>query len=263
MERMKLSAKELVLAASTLGAKTFYGLPDPFFGMDPLETAREVTELQLSLEKKGYARMGFDDSFALTAQARQLVAVCAGCERYLIASLLPPGQAETSIVFYQMGEETAELAIQGEMLFLAPIGREQIPNKLWEELTPPNASETLPISEGEVSHAALAKARQCTEYGATLAALVDGGCPESLAIPLTEGLQNKAGFCTLALIDLKGHTLEQLLFISGERGCLRLSPVVTESEDRWDLHAVEQGQIRRWIDRLCSAFAPPKGGVAR
>lgn len=100
MEEMTLSTKEFLLAAANLGAKNFFGISDPFYGMTVEEIQSECQNLQCSLEKKGYATVDFEGSFELTPEAASLISSCIKCRSYLLVQLGEAGKSTRQFLAY-------------------------------------------------------------------------------------------------------------------------------------------------------------------
>lgn len=76
-----MTPKELLVLASKLGAITFYGLQDPFRGMNRAEIKTSIPQLQQQAERRGLAVMGFEQDFTVAPEAAELITICTKCER--------------------------------------------------------------------------------------------------------------------------------------------------------------------------------------
>ena len=263
VEELTLTAKELLFAAAKLGAPVFYGLPDPFFGMDDEEIRRETLALPLALEHKGYASVGFDDAFVLRPEAEELVSVCALCDRYIMAELTSPGGSVKNLLFYLSGSKTAELLLNGEELTLLPFNVDGIARRIWAEMGLPEAeghpcagSFTLPYDK-----LATVKEMAAADPGKAAASLREDGCSDHLAKILLDGFTMRADYHSIRSVDLKNRKLDHLVCVHTDAGALRLTPAQDKTEETWELSSIGVGELKELLNALCRGEPAAKGGA--
>ena len=252
MEEMTLSTKECLLAAARLGASKFFGLPDPFYGMTVDEIRRESGELQLSLEKKGYAEVGFDDTFALKPEAASLVGTCANCQSYLMVQLLAPGEKERQLLIYAGEEGLVAADVRGHEVTLRRIGEEAVAGRVLSEIRPA-ASGSGAKSAARVRQADLAEAQSLAiDEPSKAAELLDSwDCPAEISALLIQGFRREAGRYVFFRTDLRERTLTEMIAVQGADGavCMRLEDM---DEDLWNAEFLPSGITAETLGELCA-----------
>ena len=258
MEVLELTARELLFAASRLGAQTFFGLPDPFFGMDEADIAGELVELQLSLEKKGYASMGFDDVFKLSSKAEELIAVCANCERYIVADLGSPDGVYKNLLFYALEDKAVAVYPKDGDLTLRTVEPSGVAGLIWEEMFWPEVKGATPAAAHRLSFACIVEAQNRAGNDPVSASnlLKEEGCPAQLAEILLCGLRRKAYFYSISMADLKGSRFEHLICV-----CTKANGVLLTASDAdcWDIRSIDGVQLRGLLAHLCDNVTPEGG----
>ena len=259
-----MTAKELVFAASHLGTQNFYGLPDPFYGMEDGEIVREVTQLQLSLTQKGIADMGFDDDFSITSKASELISVCADCSAYVTAEFESPGGKTEYLVFYYSDGKAAQVRASGDDLTLEMVAADAVAGLLWAELCPPNR-EDLPSDAPAVTPAVIsfdiltqAQNKSETDLSGAAALLCAEGCPEPFAQILIGGLTRTAGFCSIHSMNMQADTFDSMLFIRSNAGVICLLPFDAPEETFWEILPASGDKVRKRVSELCD-FSGSRG----
>lgn len=109
-DELILSPRELLFISVLLDATEFLGIPDAFFGMEEPEMQQELLSLQSSLEKKGYAEMDFDGSFALKDDVSDMVDVCANCDIFIVVDKNKAGKAQIRELYYVKSADIVKLS---------------------------------------------------------------------------------------------------------------------------------------------------------
>jgi hypothetical protein len=277
MHSLTLTAQELFYLAAHLGAQTLFGLPDPFFGMEEDEIARELVAIQLALTKKSYATMGFDDAFALKEGVSRLVEVCAHCDRYLTADFDFPDGRQTSLLYYGLGSQAAELLAEEDMLVLRWIDGGDIPRRVWTEMDwppeeapepPGDASGSPPWAKaqpfavaGDIAYADITRAHKLAEEDTESAAshLINAGCPEALARVLLNGFQKKSGYYAVCAADMDARTMEHGVYIAGASGAVAIRPLDEYEEEKWSFAPVDASAVQASLRGLCRGWGNSNG----
>lgn len=251
MNEMTISTRELLFAGAQLGATMFFGLPDPFYGMTQEEIRREIGQMQVSLEKKGYAQLGFDDAFALTPEAAALVEVCAKCQRYLLVQLTPPNEPAWQLLFYAGETGLVEAEVRGENVTLRRTAQSAVADRILVQL--PQAS-----GSGE-SAAAVVKQEELTQAQALSVDepekakdLLGGcGCPAEMAALLVQGFRRETGRYVLCRSDFQTRTLDEMILLQNDSGavCLTLADVY---ENQWKAEYLPAGAAEQTLHALCA-----------
>ena len=112
MKSLRLSARELAYLTGLLGADEFYGLEDPFFGLDRSEISAAVRKAQEDLDARGLLEMNFVGGASVSQAAADVVSVCARCDSYAVC-LLRTRKGDEKRVLYRLGGRFVTLARTG------------------------------------------------------------------------------------------------------------------------------------------------------
>jgi len=252
---LELTARELLYAASQLGAQTFFGLPDPFFGLDENEIKQELVEIQLSLSEKGYATVGFDDVFTLKPDASEIISVCAHCDRYITADFDYPDGRQERLLFYFLDDKVVELIPLDNSVTLRLIDLADVPGRIWEGMEWPVDGEEEPLPNdmaGSIPCVALTEAESLLESDlpGAIALLKNQGCSDRLAEVLLDGLQRKVGYFTVCFADMKARTLAYTICIHASAGSVLITQV-DDDDERWAFAPVDGEGVHRALSKLC------------
>lgn len=255
MEEMTLSTKECLLAAAKTGAKKFFGLPDAFLGMTAAEIRQEREELQLSMEKRGYAEVGFDNAFVLKPAAAELIGLCTGCDSYLLAQYIVPGNRKRQLVLYAGQDGFACARLCGDDVTLGRAEESVLPQMLLEEVRPTASGSAPPVS-ARVKQEDLARVQHLAMDDPASAAegLTGRGCPAQIAAVLVQGFRMEAGRFAFFRTDLQKRTLRQMIVLQSGDGAVCMT-LADEDEDLWDAQYLPDGVTAEVLEPLC----PRKG----
>jgi hypothetical protein len=251
---LNMSARELLFAASKLGAEVFFGLPDPFFGLDETDITQELIDLQLSLERKGYASMGFDDAFKLSPKAEKLVSTCVYCERYIVADFIPPGGEHKNLVFYFREEKAVAVSHEKDGLVLRTIEPSDTAGQLWQEMSWPKDIENAANSPAyRISYEGIARAQSIAGSDSAGAAklLLEEGCPELLAKVLVDGFRRDAHFYSISVSDLKMKKFEYIACVCTKSEGVVLASLNDGDDDSWGVRITSDSQLKTLLEQLC------------
>lgn len=224
MEEMTLSTKECMLAAARLGARNFFGIPDPFFGMTADEVRQEAATLQLSLEKRGYAEAGFDDAFVLKPDVDALIRLCTGCNSYLLAQMLIPGEKEHCLVLYAGESGYACARVRGDTVVLSRMEEADMAGILLPEIRPV-AEGTQETGSITVKQSTLAEVQSMAIDAPeeAIAQLTAQAYPPTVAALLVQGFRNESGCFAFFLADLQKRTLTQMIALQSVDGAVSMT----------------------------------------
>lgn len=252
MDSIVLSPKELLVLASKMGAKSFYGIQDPFRGMTRNEIRTELPGIQLQLEKKGLATLGFDDSFTLTPLCEEIIPTCALCDQYIAVDSIAFGNVQPKTLLYfrngmsvalhksEPGLELRKVSSDEATTFLMSLGFSNCANI---------AEET---SCFKFSQSLLMKARDM-EFQEALNAFEKNGCPPPISEVLVLGLHQKCEYCSLIAVDLKKHDFKNLICIITQDRSLRLA--LGEEDDIWQATWVSKDTIHHEIESVIKGYS--------
>lgn len=252
MEEMTLSTKEFLLAAASLGAKNFFGISDPFYGMTAEEIQSECQNLQCSLEKKGYATVDFEGSFELMPEAASLISSCIKCRSYLLVQLGEVGKVTHQFLAYASESGLVGADVQGQDISLRRMDKESVVPSVLEKIQPP-ASGSGERSRAVVKQADLAQVQSLAvdEPEKAVEQLLDKGCPRELASVLVQGFRKEAGRYLLFRTDVCARALTEMVVIQSAAGavCMTLEDL---DEDLWQAEFLPGGITEEALKDLCT-----------
>lgn len=265
-----MSAKELLFAAAQLGAGSFYGFPDPFFGMPPAQVYAEIPALQAALERRGLASMGFDGVFSLAPAAAALIAPCVGCRRYLMVRRTGAEGGQQTALLYLDGERAVEADCRGEEVALRAVDADAagwLAGRLEAAALCAGtgaagtgqaaAGKTAPC-RARLRRQALADAREkvIDDPQQAADALQKAGCCEAAAALLVQGFRRQAEFDLLVCADLAARTLDHAMAVRAAQGALWLT-LEDELEDLWLAEYLPGGLDIGRLRGLCGEGGAP------
>lgn len=257
MEKITLSIKECLLAAAKSGAKQFFGLSNPFVGMTADAVRQEIGEIQLSMEKKGYAEVGFDDVFSLREDVNELIGLCTNCDSYLLAQFIVPNEQKRQLVVYAGAEDFAHAQVYDDTVTLGRLKEDTILRMLLDEIRPAAAGVGDPYST-QIRQGDLAKVQSLAtdDPSTAIDQLAELGFPLLIATLLVQGFRKEAVRCAFFHTDLKHRTLTQLIALQSESGAVCMT-LENADEDIWNARFLPGGITEEVLEPLC----PRKGGT--
>lgn len=251
MDAIVLSPKELLVLSSQMGAKSFFGIQDPFRGMTKNEIRSELPEIQLQLEKRGLATLGFDDSFTLTALCQEIIPTCVFSEQYIVLDSIISGVPQPKSLLYFRNGEIVSLHESKMGLELKKVSaNDAITSVLLSGYTY-CANSAKELTSAKLSQSLLAEVREMeTQEGVNT--LIKAGCPSSIAQALVMGLHQECGYCSLIAIDLKKPAFNDIICVITQDGNLRLS--LAEEDDTWMATWVSKDGIHNEVESMIKGY---------
>jgi len=212
MKSLRLSARELAYLTGLLGADEFYGLEDPFFGLDRSEISAAVQKAQEDLDACGLLEMNFVGGASVSQAAADVVSVCARCDSYAVC-LLRTRKGDEKRVLYRLGGRFVTLAPDGESLRLTESAE---PDEVLGWLT-------CNLPSGGANQGAGA----FTLSGVDIAAICGGAedappVPRALKDALCGGLGAAETVCVIVKTDFAAQSVDAFIcFGGGDPLCLR------------------------------------------
>ncbi len=257
MESITMLTKELLFAGAQLGAGSFYGIPDPFYGMTQEQVFAQIPSLQAALERRGLASMGFDGVFSLTPAAAALVGPCVRCRRYLLVRRTGAEGGQQTALLYLDGERAVEADCRGEEVTLRAA---EGPCADWLAGRLGLAADT---GAGEPCRALLgrqaladARAAAIDDPQRAADALRAAGCCEAAAALLVAGFRRQAEFDLLVRADLDARTLDHAMAVRDPQGALWLT-LEDEPADLWLAEYLPGGLDIGRLRGLCGEGGAP------
>ena len=113
MEAISISITELVVLAGFVSKKYFYGISDPFFGMEPNEILSASESAKPLLDKKGLISYNFDGTIEITEKGQELIDRTLNASVYLFFDGLIDGDKQDRILYYKKADKETLCLYQG------------------------------------------------------------------------------------------------------------------------------------------------------
>ena len=228
-----MSAKQLMVLASELGAEHFYGIQDPFREMRMEEIRAEYPALLSSLEQLGYLSQGFDEAVSIPETIRQLIKVCIACEQYLTVDEIHMGKSAPGLVVYKRASVCACIEKKEDFVKLRPVKLDDGAGLVLRQLKELYAPQSdVPLSP--LVYPLEQKTLQlCAVQGVEVRQVLrEAGLPDPIAALLAATLQQQGHYCCIHVVDLQHRSLQSLCVAYNERLLLQLRPD-TEAPSTW------------------------------
>lgn len=258
MNEICLSPKELLVLASSVGAGNFYGIKDPFCGMARHEIEAAIPSIQLALEQKGCAHLGFDSSFHIMPDVLNLVSVCAMCEKYVMIDVISAGDRVPKEVLYFSNGQCVRLTQDNDSVKIALAD----PDAFIDELIA-NAFQSHPHLAGEkisivISKSVLDQAKERSIEDAKQM-LQSNGCPPAVASTIADGLNQLCTTVSIVAVDLRGHSLDATICIVSESALLSMKLDDFGVQDSWRVSQLAHSELKQELMSLISGSAHTGG----
>lgn len=203
MSEYVLTADEVLYLAASMGADSFYGIPDRLTGLSDQELKMKLMEIEDSLGRRGYLKTDFDGNSQVDEQLLQLIDVCADYDSLLCLEAEVQGEFQKgSLYFIREGEAAAMIRKEEEYVF-EELLRQNIPervlsNILWRE-TAIGEEKDFHISQRELMKASRLAERGAADKSKEL--LVRAGASEAMADTILSGIQHQIDFYSLFFLN--------------------------------------------------------------
>ena len=196
MQEIQLTPQELIYVASLLGAKEFFGIPDPFFGMDRGEIATCVNTIQSDLNKKGILDMDFSGTIRVCEPVADLVKKCAFCDAYALGAFQEESGLESLVVYFK-GQEMMLLTSMGSTLSVRSADIKEVLSHISGILGAATISPKTAPSKGKISftYQAMERLRKLAISGDDAAAkkeMITAGFNEAISNVFLGGFHSDA-----------------------------------------------------------------------
>ena len=222
---MEVSTKELMYAASILGADHFWGIGDPFLGMHPQDIQKEWMTLPKSLAAKGYANLGFEDSIQLKEECRRLVDICCSCEKLLAMEVNQSSREPEYLLCYRNGEALCLMHCQGKEAKLEEVSEEILLTRFDEFLDWEQQSEPVQV-ESIVPVKVLEEARAKENSTQAIELLLQNGVAKQLAEIIGETIIGRTRTIRIYLHDIEARVRDAQLLLWTEKGVFEIEEVL-------------------------------------
>lgn len=244
---MEISIKELMYAASVLGADHFWGIGDPFRGMNPQDIFKEWQALPKSLADKGYAKMGFEDSVRLTKECSQLVGICKDCEQILGLEINQCAKSPAYLLCYRKENTLCLLQCKGGNAKLEEVSGEELLARFEEEFGW-GRQEEMVLVESAVPVKLIEEARAKENATQAVEMLLQKGVAKKIAEIIGETIIGRVRTIRIYLHDIAAETRDAKIILWTEKGCLEMESLWDSGEEIWTLRTISKETALQFID---------------
>jgi len=218
MNEIKMNEKELVYIASLLGAKEFFGLRDPFFGMDQSEIAAAISEMQVALDLNGLLEADFLGGVQVSQKARALIEPCAFCDAYALGEYQEQGVAKRFTVYFR-GETTVLLTTEANSAVLSFCTAADICRMLAQALegTCPPSADVSNNEQCRFSYVIVEQARMMAlrgDVGSARDKMLTSGLSPSIADAFLSSFIDGSTRSAFVVTNFKENKVDSILCIS-------------------------------------------------
>lgn len=244
---MEISTKELMYAASVLGADHFWGIGDPFEGRNPQDIHREWQALPKSLSDKGYAKIGFEDSVRLTEECSKLVGICKDCEQILGLEINQSSKEPEYLLCYRKGDSLCLMHCQGTNAKLEEVSAEALSARFEEALSWEQREDVLSV-ESTVPVKLIEEARAKENAIQAVELLVQKGVAKELADIIGETIIGRVKTLRIYLHDIEARTRDAKLILWTEKGTFEVEEILDSYEEIWILRTISKADVLQFIE---------------
>ena len=249
MGEISISGVELLFAVTASGGERFYGIHDPLWALDAGEILLKQNEASLSLEKKGFVSLGFDESMVFEPSLEEIVKHCTFCEQFLMLNTICSGRQQPPSVFYFKDNRIAQLR-QGldEEYILSWVEKDaffdRILTQIHKNSVPHQEAPACAISTQEMSklQGRFTAKGKAVEFSSEI--------PKEMGNILERGLKQEADYSVVMLRDIEQRTVEHIICIHAPEGSLRLWQNLLEGEDSWRICYTDREELNGLLRKL-------------
>ncbi len=254
LREIQLTPKELIYVASILGAKEFFGIPDPFFGMERGEIATCVNAIQSDLNQKGILEMDFSGSVRVCEPVANVVKKCAFCDAYALGVFQVEGGIESMVVYFK-NQEMISLTSQDSSLYIHSADIKEVRSKFSSILEEKKCGSNVTSSKTRscFTYQTIEKLRKLAIAGDDTAAQKEinaAGIDEAIGKVFLGCFHSEAKLYTLVVTNFAVDQVELLLciFYHGSLVCVRQERNSNSGE--WIAEEVSGKEFTQYIEEL-------------
>lgn len=231
MDKVHLTASQILYLAALCGADDFYGVPDGFYGMDNVEIAIEVNSIKMDLTVKGYSEMDFNGEFKVNPEILSGISKCADFDIYISLDR-NINNINSFLRFYIKGSEIYKLVKNQNEYVIDQINGIVLKQEVSDFMSWNRENEEL-IKGIDLEKTLLKKVKTMSELEKPEKLLIEAGCDGVTAKLIYNGMQGNGGYYSFTVLDRLSDTnkVKSLIFLYGKEGALQLQPVFQESKE--------------------------------
>lgn len=249
MAEIRLTPRELLYIAALLDVPEFIGISDAFYGMDELEMRHEITSLQISLTKKGYAEMGFDGGFTLKNEVRETVDVCAACDTLIVADKNKAAAPQIRELYYAKNGQIIKMDEEDGVKILLPVSNADdllgviIRDIKWQANV--NLLANVTMSNFILSNATGQLGESDLTEGIKI--LMANDCDELSARTIINGLIGTSDYYAVSVTVFEGvnEGTNSVMLIDSKDGIYKMTPITKDDTDfvQFDALTAKQAEV--------------------
>ena len=250
---IQLTGREILYAASKIGADQFIGIEDEFLFMPEEELRKEIPLIQNSLIKKGCATLDFDGNFFISDPIKEELECCAFCEQYLSAERKMPLNIVSYKSYYVGKKEIVRIGKNGKSYEITEITKARMSQEIsgdfnWNDSSEPRRGEAC-------LDQLLLEALKEEDFSPGLRErLKQEGCGNEMIKILLDGIKGSAEVFRFVAIDLKREKNVSVSGIYGQAGILELSGTEVDFEEKVKVSFQAQNDLQNKIKRILVDF---------
>lgn len=232
-----LSPGELVCVASVLGVKEFFGIPDPFFGMNPGEIAAGLSKIQSDLSERGILEMDFSGNVQVCQPVADVVKKCAFCDAYALGAFQTDGGTEAFTVYFK-DRVIILLTSQGDTLCVCTAEMEEVVSEISALLGEKVLGLTAATSSARSSFTdqAIEKLRELVVAGKDAEAekeMHKAGIDEAIGKVFMDSFRSGARLYSLVVTSFAANRVDVLLCIASHASLVRIEKDGNPDANGW------------------------------
>jgi len=245
LSKVVMSSCEILYLSALAGATEFIGIPDGFYGMDELEIKQEILRIQLELENKGYAQSDFDGNFEVNDGIKQIIQICALCDKYISVERIFAGGETIRLLFYFFNERIVkieEIASKFELTFVKP---SEINQSILEHISWITHSEIISDNKVVISQTLLEQVKNSVnnefDEKSGEETLNKIGCTNAQAKIIYSGLNGKSNYISVIIVDFTSeeNDVMSIMVVNSKTGSLELVPIEVDENDAIEFRSIE------------------------
>ena len=257
MRRMRFTAQELYVLAATAGKGKMYGIPDGFAWVPEEELQLMRQQVSDELLDEDILEMDFDDKLSISGDYQELIDVYCDCQKCLTVNRQNSEGRSEDLIFWQKDGDIYLAEIDEDWYTFNKISPQEaeasVAAESWPESTPQSSTSI------EIPQIALTKAKRYAMNGNTeeaLRILLQNGADDRAAVVLCDGLQEKAQYVGLLLMDMCSGNYEKTesAFLSSRRITFAMGTTVVNFRTCTTFTECEGAEVQRKIKELVTAF---------
>lgn len=261
---LRLSVREIIVAAAMCKRAKLYAIPDDFEGLPQEQLSAAIQNTKNGLWEKHLLSMDFDGNTTLSEEVKQVVLFCAECSKYLSVVSRSRDAVPTKIVVWKRAKQFLYAVVQERTYSFSFMQRDEV-EKCLLRMFPWNGkgrSEKTTM----ITQAALKKAKRCVKSndldGAALL-LRQQGADDAAARIIANALFENTAVFSIVTVDqtTQPPVSDQCMFSVDEEGYLIIEPAMEGYRSAAAFEDITERKLKSKVLTLLGNFISA-GGAA-